>query len=491
MLFNSVSFLIFFPITTAIYFALPYRLRWAHLLLASCLFYMAFVPAYILILLGTIAVDYVAGLAIESAAGARRKAFLAMSIAANVGVLAAFKYWDFFGANFNDLARALHWNYSMGALRMLLPIGLSFHTFQAMSYTIEVYRGSRGAERQLGIYALYVMFYPQLVAGPIERPQNLLHQFYEKHDFDYERVADGLRQMLWGFFKKLVVADRMSTIADAVFGRPHAFDPGRLLLATYCFTVQIYCDFSGYSDIALGAARVLGFKLMNNFDRPYLAITVAEFWRRWHISLSTWFKDYLYIPLGGSRAGALRHCRNLLIVFLLSGLWHGASWTFVAWGALHGFYMITHVFTAPLRARLSRSVGVSRDSAPVRLVRWFITFNLVAVAWVFFRADNVRQAFWIVSRLAENVLHPVEMASIFHPLPFEQWGDAFTSKNLGFVMLVFAIAALVAVLRIRNKPLERLRTAPLWARWSVYYVIILAILWIGDLGGKSFIYFQF
>jgi alginate O-acetyltransferase complex protein AlgI len=490
MLFNSISFLIFFPITTAIYFALPHRFRWVHLLLVSCLFYMAFVPAYILILLGTIAVDYAVGLAIEGAAGARRKAFLAMSIVANVGVLAAFKYWDFLGANFNDLARALHWNYSLGALRMLLPIGLSFHTFQAMSYTIEVYRG-RPAERHLGIYALYVMFYPQLVAGPIERPQNLLHQFREHHHFDYERVTDGLRQMLWGFFKKLVVADRMSTITDAVFSRPHAFGPGRLLLATYCFTLQIYCDFSGYSDIALGTARVLGFKLMNNFDRPYLAVTVAEFWRRWHISLSTWFKDYLYIPLGGSRTGTPRHCRNLLIIFLLSGFWHGASWTFIAWGALHGSYMIAHVFTAPLRARLAGRAGIDRDSPPMRLVRWFITFNLVAVAWVFFRADTVTQACWIVRRLPECLLRPVELTSVFHPMPTELYGDNFTSKNLGLVIVVIVLAAAGHAMHKGHKPLERLRVGPVWVRWGVYYAIILSILWLGDLGARSFIYFQF
>jgi hypothetical protein len=230
---------------------------------------------------------------------------------------------------------------------------------------------------------------------------------------------------------------------------------------------------------------------MNNFDRPYSAITVAEFWRRWHISLSTWFKDYLYIPLGGSRAGTLRHCRNLLIVFLLSGLWHGASWTFVIWGALHGSYMIVHLFTAPLRARLAGSIGIDRDSAPVRLVRWFLTFNLVAIAWVFFRADTVTQACWIVRRLPECLLHPVELTSVFHPLPTERYGDNFTSKNLGLVILVIVLAALAHTLHKGHKPLERLRRAPVWARWGAYYAIILSILWLGDLGARSFIYFQF
>ena len=220
-------------------------------------------------------------------------------------------------------------------------------------------------------------------------------------------------------------------------------------------------------------------------------MSVAEFWRRWHISLSTWFRDYLYIPLGGSRAGTLRHCRNLLIVFFLSGLWHGASWTFVIWGALHGTYMIAHVFTAPLRANLARRAGVDRDSPPARLFRWFLTFNLVAVAWVFFRAETVGQALWILRRLPEALLHPAEITSMFRPLPTELYGDNFTSKNLGLVIVVILLTALAHTLHKGHKPLERLRNAPAWARWGVYYAIILSIMWLGDLGAKSFIYFQF
>ena len=490
MLFNSISFLIFFFLTTAIYYALPYRLRWLHLLIASCLFYMAFVPAYILILLGTIAVDYVAGLAIEAAIGGRRKLFLAISIVANVGVLAAFKYWNFFGDNFNELARAVHWNYSLGALQMMLPIGLSFHTFQAMSYTIEVYRGRQKAERHLGIYALYVMFYPQLVAGPIERPQNLLHQFYEKHDFDYDRVSSGLRLMLWGFFKKLVVADRMSLIVDAVYNHPHSFRGGHLLIGTYCFAFQIYCDFSGYTDIARGAARVLGFRLMRNFDSPYLATSVGEFWRRWHISLSTWFKDYLYIPLGGSRVGAARHCLNLLVVFLLSGLWHGASWTFVVWGALHGFYLVSGVAIRALRARFFASAGEMTGYAS-RLVKTLFTFHLVAIAWIFFRADSLHEAIWMIGRILADIAHPAEVIEQLRHPPFGPWEPIFTVFNLRLSLLLIIAMEAVQLLQHKKRDSRGFDYAPVWVRWAAYYGVILVILWIGDLGAKSFIYFQF
>ncbi|OFZ56311.1 MAG: alginate O-acetyltransferase, partial [Bacteroidetes bacterium RIFCSPHIGHO2_02_FULL_44_7] len=319
MLFNSLQFLIFFPTVTTLYFILPHRFRWFLLLIASCIFYMAFIPAYILILLVTIVVDYIAGILIEKSQGKKRKLYLLISIVANIGFLAFFKYYNFASTNLTELAQFLHWNYSVPVLSIILPIGLSFHTFQAMSYTIEVYRGKQVAERHFGIYALYVLFYPQLVAGPIERPQNLLHQFREEHSFDYRRVTDGLKLMLWGLFKKVVIADRAAVFVDTVFNSPGDFQGVSFIIAAALFSFQIYCDFSGYSDIAIGAAQVMGFKLMDNFNRPYFSKSIAEFWKRWHISLSTWFKDYLYIPLGGNRVGKPRWYFNLFFVFLLSG----------------------------------------------------------------------------------------------------------------------------------------------------------------------------
>src|SRR5678810_23272 len=322
MLFNSFTFLMFFPIVVAVYFAIPHRFRWAWLLAASCYFYMAFIPVYILILFFTIAVDYAAGILIEDAEGKRRKLFLLMSIVANVGVLAIFKYFNFLNANARAIAEVFHWPYGVPALSIILPIGLSFHTFQAMSYTIEVYRGRHKAERNPGIFALYVMFFPQLVAGPIERPQNLLLQFYERHEFDYDRVADGLRRMAWGLFMKVVIADRLSNYVNPVYNSPYSYDGLTLVVATVFFALQIYCDFAGYSHVAIGTAEVMGFRLMQNFNRPYLSRSISEFWSRWHISLSTWFRDYVYIPLGGNRWGWVRTYRNLFITFLAVSYTH-------------------------------------------------------------------------------------------------------------------------------------------------------------------------
>ena len=317
---------------------MPYKNRWFLLLVSSCYFYMAFVPIYILILAFTIVIDYFAGIYIENAKEERKKLFLVFSLIANIGVLAVFKYYNFLNENFSFLMHGFGLSNPIPYLSILLPIGLSFHTFQAMSYTIEVYRGHQKAERHFGIYSLYVMFYPQLVAGPIERPQNLLHQFREKYDFDYDRVVGGLKLILWGFVKKLVIADRLAIYVNAVYNNPEQHNGMTFIVATIFFAIQIYCDFSGYSDIAIGAAKVMGFKLMTNFNRPYFARNISEFWKRWHISLSTWFKDYLYISLGGNRVSIPRWYFNLMLVFIISGLWHGANWTYIIWGAWNGFY---------------------------------------------------------------------------------------------------------------------------------------------------------
>jgi D-alanyl-lipoteichoic acid acyltransferase DltB (MBOAT superfamily) len=383
MIFNSVHFIFFFIVTTILYYALPHRFRWAFLLAISCYFYMVFRPIYILILAGTIVVDYVAGLFLESTTNPRRKKiFLVASIIANVGVLAVFKYYNFINDNLTELLGVFHLKNEIPMLRILLPIGLSFHTFQAMSYTIEVYRGKQQAEKHFGMYALYVMFYPQLVAGPIERPQNILHQLKEKVVFNYDHIVSGLKLILWGLFVKVVIADRLSIYVDIVYNSPEHHSAISSLVATLFFTFQIYCDFSGYSSIAIGCAKVLGIDLMINFRRPYMSTSIREFWSRWHISLSTWFRDYLYIPLGGNRVSLYRNMFNLFFVFLVSGLWHGANWTFIIWGALHGFYLIMEI----VFDRLVPSIKLPRS------IRWILNFVLVAIAWVFFRASNFQTA---------------------------------------------------------------------------------------------------
>ncbi|MEY4384611.1 MAG: hypothetical protein RI995_2153, partial [Bacteroidota bacterium] len=329
MVFNSLHFFLFFGIVTSAYFLLAHRFRWLWLLIASCYFYMVFKPEYILILGFTIVVDYVAGIFIENAEGVRRKLFLTASLLANIGVLAIYKYYFFIDQNVGVLTRLFGNEIHLPSWEIILPIGLSFHTFQAMSYTIEVFRGNQKAERHFGIYSLYVMFYPQLVAGPIERPQNLLHQFYKKHTWNTERVKAGLLQMLQGLFKKVVIADRLALVVDQTYADLPNQSTGNLFLASVFYSFQIYCDFSGYSDMAIGAAKVMGFDLMKNFNAPYLAKSIPDFWRRWHISLSTWFKDYVYFSLGGNRVSVPRWYLNIMIVFLISGIWHGASWNFV------------------------------------------------------------------------------------------------------------------------------------------------------------------
>jgi len=332
MLFNSCQFAVFFLLVTAVYFMVPHRVRRAWLLLASCYFYMVFVPKYLLILFTLILVDYAAGLMLERASNqSRKKLILFVSLVSNVGILALFKYFNFASAQISSLVSAFGVQVHAPHLSWVLPIGLSFHTFQSMSYTIEVYRGTQRAERNLALYALYVLIYPQMVAGPIERPQNLLPQLRKEVVFDYSRVTSGLKLMLWGLFKKVVIADNMALLVAAPYQNPELYHGWPLIVATYAFAIQIFCDFSGYSDIARGAARVMGFELMQNFNLPYYASSIGEFWKRWHISLSTWFRDYVYIPLGGNRAGQSRTLINILVVFLLSGLWHGADLAFLFW----------------------------------------------------------------------------------------------------------------------------------------------------------------
>ncbi|MEO8169034.1 MAG: MBOAT family O-acyltransferase [bacterium] len=485
MLFNSLQFLVFFCIVTAAYFALPRRTRWPLLLIASCYFYMVLVPSYILILFFLILVDYAAGIFIEQSQGARRKLILVLSLIANIGMLAFFKYFNFIDNNLAELFHLAGWNYPSHTLSIILPIGLSFHTFQSMSYTIEVYRGHHKAERHLGIYALYVLFYPQMVAGPIERPGNLLHQFHEMRyghvstGFDYQRVADGLKLMVWGLFKKVVIADRVSILVNEVYNHPTDHTGMPLLLATYFFAIQIYCDFSGYTDIALGAAQVMGIKLMTNFNRPYYAKSIAEFWKRWHISLSTWFKDYLYIPLGGNRVGPWRWYFNLFFVFVISGLWHGASWTFVVWGALHGLYLVSSIWTASIRSKIGGFFHLDRYPIVHKYIRILLVFHMVLVGWIFFRAKTISEAWYILTHLFD----------------FNGVTNVFSLglDKREMVVALLAILVMESVHYVQRKSHVRhvLAGKPALLRWSLYIAIVLVILVFGEFTSQDFIYFQF
>ena len=491
MLFNSFQFAIFFPIVTVLYFALPHRARGTLLLVASCLFYMAFVPAYIAVLFTTILIDYLAALRIERSTDRRRKVWLLASIVSTCAVLFVFKYFDFFGETVTLAARAMGLAYAAPTLRLLLPVGLSFHTFQSLSYVAEVYLGRQPVERDFFKYALYVMFYPQLVAGPIERPQNLLHQFDEVHELDYGRMVSGLQLMAWGFIKKVVVADRLAEFANRVYDAPTQYTGLPLIIGTLAFSFQIYCDFSGYSDIAIGAAQVMGFRLMRNFDRPYFARSVGEFWRRWHISLSTWFRDYVYVPLGGNRVARPLWLRNLLVTFLISGLWHGARWTFVVWGALHGTYLIVSILTEGARAKVHHAMGLDRRPRLLETWQHVATFTLVCVTWIFFRAHSMHDAWYVLSHLLTDL--PAQLASIAT--------DAQARSQLLFIdfetsRLILAVAAVVTLLVIEHAQRsgsirDRLRAHPLQLRWLAYSAAVLVIMTLGVFGETAFIYFQF
>jgi alginate O-acetyltransferase complex protein AlgI len=486
MLFNSLEFLLFFPIVTAIYFLLPHRFRWLHLLLSSCVFYMFFIPVYIAILFFTIIIDYFAGIYIEKSLDpVRRRNLLILSIIANVGVLCVFKYYNFFIENVNDLMGGGGEN-SLPLLSILLPIGLSFHTFQAMSYTIEVYRQQQKAEKHFGVYALYVMFYPQLVAGPIERPQNIIPQFHEKKEFDYQNFREGLLKMLWGFFKKVVIADRLAVFVNTVYGDLNGLSGAPLAVATLFFAIQIYCDFSGYSDIAIGSAKVMGFDLMTNFNRPYFSKSIAEFWRRWHISLSTWFRDYVYIPLGGNRVATARKYFNIMLVFLLSGLWHGASWNFLFWGAIHGFYQIGESVIKPIRTRVTSFLRISTSSILYRLLFSVFTLLLVSFAWIFFRAKNFSDAKYVVMNLCDLNMIDFSNGSLFK----------YGLDKADFIAVLIVIALLFFIeFWQRNTSLKsKIFQWPLLPRWTVYVGLALIIIFLGkyeNYSDSKFIYFQF
>ena len=470
MLFNSYDYLIFLPLVMLLFFAAPHRWRWLVLLAASALFYAWFIPAYLLIIGGTIVIDYFVGLGLgRTTEATARRWWLWLSLAANLGILGVFKYFNFLNANLTVLTGVAGLANPLPALTLALPLGLSFHTFQAMSYIVEVYRGKVAPERHFGRYALYVLFFPQMVAGPIERPQNMLPQFRRVQRFDPEGATRGLRRILWGLCKKVLMADRLAPYVDEVFnhaGQQHGLP---VAVAIYFFAFQIYCDFSGYSDIAVGSARLLGFDLMENFRRPYLAANIREFWQRWHLSLSTWFRDYLYIPLGGSRVARPRVYANVFLVFLVSGLWHGANWTFVIWGALHGLFtlgsMARHAGRAPATG-LRRAFGV------------FVTFHLVAVAWVFFRAASLADALTVLRSLGD-------------------WRDPRWLLPGGnpteFALSLAGIAVLLGVecIQARAPQPDALRRAPVAMRWAAYFAGALALIFLSPFGGKTFIYFQF
>lgn len=470
MLFNSFQFLLFFPVVCFVYYLLPHKFRWFFLLLASYYFYMNWQPIYALLILFSTLLTYGCGILVEKYKGDRKrqKIYLVFSLILNFGILFIFKYYNFINESVFTLLNYLGIRWAVPNFDILLPVGISFYTFQAVGYSIDVYRGAIKAEKNLGIYALFVSFFPQLVAGPIERAKNLLGQFRAVHIFSYSNASQGLKLMLWGYFMKLCVADRLGLYVDAVFNNVPQHGGITFLLASVFFAFQIYCDFGGYSLIAIGAAKVMGFDLMENFRRPYFSKNVKEFWSRWHISLSTWFKDYVYIPLGGNRVGPDRHMLNLFITFIVSGIWHGANWTFVLWGGIHGCYQIIAILK-------NRYIPRFNGYKPLKdIANIFITFSLVVFGWIFFRANQVSDAFEIIKTIGTNP------------------GHLFIDNSvLGLGVLSLIILLVKEVIDEYDLKFKWLGTRYGIIRLAVAISLIVYIMLVGVFDGGQFIYFQF
>ncbi|QFY41384.1 MBOAT family protein [Candidatus Methylospira mobilis] len=492
MLFNSWEFLIFFPLVVVLFYCLPDRHRWKLLLFSSCLFYMAFIPYYILILFATIVVDYFAGIQIERSTGRTRVFYLFASIVTTCMILFFFKYFDFVARNVSWISNVWGIGITMNPLGLVLPIGLSFHTFQSLSYVIEVYRGKQKPEYHFGIYSLYVMFFPQLVAGPIERPQNMLHQFRRSVRFDSERFRSGSMLLAWGLFKKVVIADQLATYVNPVFQNPDNFDAASIAIAVFFFYFQIYCDFSGYSDIALGTARMLSYDLMRNFNLPFLSRTMSEFWKRWHISLSTWLRDYIYEPLALNwrDRGLIGISFALIVTFSISGVWHGAEWTFIVWGLSHGVVLTLELGASRIfKARNRIFPPVIGDK--LAMLR---TFFLVSLSYVFFRASNIDDALLILQKLCGG------LAVLPWSLDRILYHDIGDYKIIGhtrneFIFSIVLIATLITLEKIHSENLltPALKSLPRYARTLIYQAFILFMVAYGTWFTKhsSFIYFQF
>ena len=486
MTFNSWQFLLFYPIVALLYFLLPKRTKWIMLLIASYYFYMCYQAELVFLIFGTTLISWLTSFVIErSDKKAVRRVCLTVTLVICLGVLFFYKYFNFLSGSLAGLITLFGGSVTPFELDLLLPVGVSFYTFQTLSYVIDVYRGDIKCERNFFFYALFVSFFPQIVAGPIERPGNLIPQLKEPKGWNSRDALVGAKYMAVGFFKKVAVADLLSSHVAAVYNSPEDAGALAVIIATALFAVQIYCDFSGYTDIATGAARIMGIRLMKNFDHPYTAVTIKEFWSRWYISLSSWFKDYLYFPLGGSRCKRWRHLFNLMVVFLVSGLWHGAAWTYVIWGALHGLYQIVGVLTIKKRNELLDAIGIGKDSLAVRIFRRAAVFILVSFAWIFFRAGSIGDAFYLVSRL------------------FSGWGvgisDQLSMMDLDLtaaLLSVLSIATLILIDRMEKEDTAiGENSACLTSRGAfIYYVWMIMLAWAILLAkgeGSTFIYFQF
>jgi D-alanyl-lipoteichoic acid acyltransferase DltB (MBOAT superfamily) len=480
MTFTTLTFLIFFVVVFALYWSLHNR-RAQNLLLvlAGYVFYGWWDWRYCLLMVAASFLDFFVGLGLNKTDVVwKRKLLLTCGLCGNLGMLGFFKYFNFFAENFQLLAAQLGWRVDPITLNVVLPVGISFYTFQTMSYSIDIYRRKLRGTTHLLEYLSFVSFFPQLVAGPIERATHLLPQFFKERVFSEAQATDGLRQVLWGLFKKMVIADNLAPIVDAAFGNPSAYNGAELALATFLFAIQIYCDFSGYSDIAIGIAKLLGFELMRNFAYPYFSQSVGEFWRRWHISLSTWFKDYVYFPLGGSRVSKPRMIFNVMVTFLLSGLWHGASWNFLIWGALNGLGVLPDILRPQHSRRNAAEMPVERLSAAA-LFKVLVTFTFICFGWIFFRAQTFANAMLVLKQIGTSFLSTAGgLLARYDP----------TEGRIFIILALFL--ALEWAKRAHHHPLA-LERWPQPARWIAFTALFWTVIYLGTYGSSTFIYFQF
>lgn len=482
MLFNSITYLFFLPLVFILYYEIPQRFRWILLLIASYTFYMWWKPEYIILIAFSTALDYYLAKKIHSSEEKRRRRlFLGLSLLGNLGVLIGFKYFNFITQNINLVGMKFGHELDLPVLDIILPVGISFYTFQTMSYTIDIYNRKIKPETHFGRFAVFVSFFPQLVAGPIERASNLLPQFAKDIQFNYYQILSGLRRVLWGLFKKVVIADRVAVLVNHIYNDPDQQNGLTLIMATYLFAFQIYCDFSGYSDIAIGSARMLGIDLMENFKVPYLSKSIGEFWTRWHISLSTWFRDYVYIPIGGNRVVKWRWYYNLMFVFIVSGFWHGSKWTFIIWGALHGFYLVME--------RILKVGDKKKEYGGIGgVLRIFIIFNLVVFAWLFFRANSMHDAVFILQKIADVSTYHFDITLLSESvggIPAVTVPKLLTT--LGLLGLFVGLDMFWLNRKVKDKFLSQRR----WLKWSAYASVIFIIMFLGYSGEVEFIYFQF
>lgn len=489
MLFNSIEYFIFLALVLILYLAFKPRLRWMLLLVASYAFYANWSFNYCFLLLGTTILTYLSALLISKSHEdiRKKKLYLVFCILANVGILFLFKYFNFFNQSLGTLFQWLDLPYGVPDFKLLLPIGISYYIFQAISYIVDVYQGKMEPERHLGIFALYLVFFPKLVAGPIERAHNLIPQLYEAH-FSITKAVSGFKLIGWGLFKKVVIADHLAIVVNTVYANPQGYGSVPLITATVFYAFQIYCDFSAYTDMAMGSARVLGFELTQNFQRPYYAKSIKEFWSRWHITLSSWLRDYVYIPLGGNRVKVSRYYLNILLTFLVSGLWHGANWTFVLWGGLHGIYQVASHMTRNVRQKFTSYIGLTKFPRVHKLFKVAITFSLVCFAWIFFRANSIADGIYIATHLFSNVTGFANPSYVINQLL------TLGLNKIEYMVVFFSLLILEIVhLYQRNEEWKsRFANWPLPLRWAFYYLIIFMIIILGVYDSETqFIYVQF